>query len=65
MTEPLTSLRAATPVSLSTAERVGPIAQAVLRGAAKGLCYEQGGFQAAELWLLDDASRSLGLTATT
>lgn len=63
MTEPLTSLRAAAPAKLSTADQVGPIAQAVLRGAAMGLCYEQGGFQAAELWLLDDASRSLGLAA--
>lgn len=63
MTEPLTSLRAAAPATLSMAERVGPIAQAVLRGAAKGLCYEQGGFQAAELWLLDNASRSVGLVA--
>ena len=62
--EPLTPLRqvaAAAPMPL--ADRVGPIAQAVLRGAAKGLCYEQGGFQAAELWLLDDASRSIMLTA--
>ena len=52
MTEPLTSPRAAAPAPLSMAERVGPIAHAVLRGAAKGLCYDQGGFQAAELWLL-------------
>lgn len=64
MTEPRTSPRAAAaPAPLSTAERVGPVARAVLRGAAKGLCYEQGGFQAAELWLLDDASRSVDLVA--
>lgn len=63
MTEPLTSPLSAAAATMSMAERVGPIAQAVLRGAAKGLCYEQGGFQAAELWLLDDASRSVGLVA--
>jgi hypothetical protein len=63
MTEPLTSPLSTDAATMSMAERVGPIAQAVLRGAAKGLCYEQGGFQAAELWLLDDASRSVGLVA--
>jgi hypothetical protein len=63
MTKPLTSPLSAAGATMSMAERVGPIAQAVLRGAAKGLCYEQGGFQAAELWLLDDSSRSVGLVA--
>jgi hypothetical protein len=63
MTKPLTSPLSAAAATMSMAERVGPIAQAVLRGAAKGLCYEQGGFQAAELWLIDDASRSVGLVA--
>ncbi|TWT96688.1 hypothetical protein Pla108_24620 [Botrimarina colliarenosi] len=60
--EPLTTPKnAATPSAVS--ERIGPVVRAVLRGAAKGLCHEQGGFQAAELWLLDEASRGLGLAS--
>lgn len=58
---PLHATSAPRPLSLS--DRLAPVAAAVLRGAAKGLAHEQGGFSAGELWLLDDATQSLGLTA--
>lgn len=61
MSQPLIQPKSqTTPAPLSMAERLAPVARPVLRGAAKGL---SGGFQAAELWLLDDASRSLRLVA--
>lgn len=61
---PMTSPRAASaPRPLSPNDRLAPTAAAVLRGAAKGLACEQGGFAAGELWLLDDATQSLGLVA--
>lgn len=61
MSQPLIQPKSHTaPAQLSMAERLAPVARPVLRGAARGLC---GGFQAAELWLLDDASRSLRLVA--
>lgn len=61
MSQPLARSEATSaPRPGSKADRLAPIAEAVLRGAANGLC---GGFETAELWLLDDASRSLRLTA--
>ncbi len=48
----------AAPKPMSGLERLKPIAGAVLRGAARGLA---GGFQAGELWLLDNESKSLRL----
>lgn len=42
-------------------DRLTAIANPVLRGAAKGLLCESGGFEAAELWLLDEATRELRL----
>lgn len=59
MTQPLTKPASRTaPAPGSVRDRLAPVAQPILRGVAKGL---SGGFQAAELWLLDDASRSLRL----
>lgn len=49
---------AATP--MSSIDRLKPIAGAVLRGAARGL---SGGFQSGELWLLDEATKSLRMVA--
>lgn len=63
MPKPLTSTQNAAAAPMSLADRLMPVAQAVLRGAGKGLCCEQGGFHAAELWLLDSATRSVGLAA--
>ncbi|QDT70551.1 hypothetical protein MalM25_34990 [Planctomycetes bacterium MalM25] len=61
---PTTPLHAASaPRPLGLSDRLAPVAAAVLRGAAKGLACEQGGFEAGELWLLDDATQSLGLAA--
>ena len=57
MTQPLTKPASQTaPAPGSVRDRLAPAAQPILRGVAKGL---SGGFQAAELWLLDDASRAL------
>ncbi|MEN0109788.1 MAG: GAF domain-containing protein [Planctomycetota bacterium] len=47
----------------SLAQRIEPTASAVLRGAARGLLADRGGFQAAELWLLDKATTHLRLVA--
>ncbi|MEO0531541.1 MAG: GAF domain-containing protein, partial [Planctomycetota bacterium] len=44
-------------------DRLAAIAGPVLRGAAKGLLCEHGGFDAAELWLLDEATRKVQLAA--
>ena len=64
MSQPLTRPReGSTAAPLSKNDTLGPVARAVLRGAARGLCYERGGFQAAELWLLDNASSQLNLAA--
>lgn len=64
MSEPLTSPKPlAPPAGLKLDELLQPVARAVLRGAAKGLAFDHGGFEAAELWLLDDATRTLRLAA--
>lgn len=45
----------------TAANRLASIVGPVLRGAAKGLLCESGGFGAAELWLLDEATREVRL----
>ncbi|MEQ8846930.1 GAF domain-containing protein [Botrimarina sp.] len=67
MTEPLASLQstdsqyAALPGGLS--DRLAAAVRPVLRGAARGVMAESGGFAAAEFWLLDDATQNIQLAA--